>query len=97
MAHWHVDMPLHSPIHPPVIGKITPLPCGQPQRAKAKGVQPDRNSAVKPHRQMVGKIDHLLATPASWIISSYLDNILLLDPEDLGSESEVKPVQLFFT
>ena len=44
------------------MGKITPLPCGQLRRAKAKGVYPDRNSVVEPNRQMVGKIDHLLAT-----------------------------------
>ena len=79
------------------MGKITPLPSCQLRREKAKGVHPERNCGVKPHRQMVGKIDHLLGTPASWIISSCLDNILLLDPEDLGQESEVKPVQLFFT
>ena len=97
MANWHVDMPWHPPIHPPVMVKITPLPCGQLGRAKAKGVHHDRNSGVEPHRQMVGKMGHLLATPAPWIISSCLDNVLLLDPEDLGHESEVKPVQLFFT
>ena len=83
-AHMYVYM-CACMYHPPVIGKIMPLPCGQIGRAKAKGVHPDRNSGVEPCRQIVGKIDHLLATPASWIISSCLD-VLLLDPEDLGQE-----------
>ena len=73
---------------------MTPLPCDQLGRAKFKGIHPDRNSGVKPHRWLVGKIGHLPATPASWIIFSCLDNILVLDPEDLGQESEVKPANV---
>ena len=96
-GHWHMDMPWHPPIHPPVMGKVTPC-C----LVVSSGLQRLREYTLtetlewSPTDRWWAKLTanfwqllHPGSSPAVSTTSCYWI------PEDLGWESEVKPVHTF--